>query len=88
MMRSGDGSKKPPSFIEDEPSNRRDLSRRPVQSRTDPWRRLIVPDLIRAIHDLDPLHRAPAGHKGAGNRRFEEIDGQCVVHDTSRTRWG
>jgi hypothetical protein len=68
-------------------SNRRDLSRRPVQSRTDPLRRLVIPDLIHAIDDLDPLHRAPAGHEGARKRCIREADREGIIHHASCARW-
>src|SRR5271155_3207281 len=49
-------------------------SRRPVEGRTDPECRLVIPDLIHPIHDLDPLHCAPAGHEGARERFIREAD--------------
>src|SRR5438128_9258383 len=61
---------------------------RPVQSRTDPGRRLVIPDPIHTIHDLKPLRRAPAGHEGTRDRHVDEIDGQGIVHDPSCARWG
>jgi hypothetical protein len=39
-------------------------SRRLVDSRTDRWRRLVIPDLIDPIRNFNSLHRAPAGHEG------------------------
>ena len=68
-------------------SNRRDLSGRPVQSRTDPLRRLVIPDPIHSVDNLDPLRRTPAGYERARDRRVEEKDRQRVIHDASCTRW-
>jgi len=56
-----------------------------VESRTNPGRWLVLPDLIHTIHDLDPLHRAPAGHEGARERCIREqiartsFTTRCVV---------
>jgi len=36
-----------------------------MEGRSDARRRLVIPDAIDPIHNLDPLHRAPTGHEGA-----------------------
>ena len=54
---------------------------------TDPRRRLVIPDLIHPIHDLDPLHRAPAGHEGARERCIREADREGIIHHASCARW-
>ena len=38
------------------------------------------PDLIHPIHDLDPLHCAPAGHERARERRIREADRKGIIH--------
>jgi GMP synthase (glutamine-hydrolysing) len=38
------------------------------------------------IHDLDPLHRAPAGHEGARERFIRETDREGIVDHASRGR--
>ncbi len=43
---------------------------------------------IHSSDDLDPLGCVPLCHECARDRRVEEIDGQRIVHDASRTRWG
>jgi hypothetical protein len=63
-------------------------SRRPVESRTDTWRRLVIPDLIDPIHNFNSLHRAPAGHEGARERRVREANREGIVHHASCARWG
>src|SRR5271166_5363120 len=60
----------------------------PVQSRTNPGRWLVLPDLIDTVHDLDPLHRAPAGHEGARERCIREADREDIIHDALCARWG
>ena len=63
-------------------------SERLVEGRTDPWCRLVIPDLIDPIHDLHSLHRAPAGHEGARERRVREANREGIVHHASCARWG
>jgi hypothetical protein len=63
-------------------------SRRPVESRTDTWRRLVIPDLIDPIHNFNSLHRAPAGHEGARERRVREANREGIVHHASCARRG
>jgi hypothetical protein len=59
-----------------------------MEGRTDPGRRLVTPDLIHPIHDLNPLHRAPAGHEGARERYIREADRDDIIHYASCARWG
>ena len=49
-----------------------------MESRTDPWRRLVIPDVIHPVHDLDPSHSAPAGHEGARERCIREADRESI----------
>ncbi len=63
-------------------------SERPVQSRTNSGRRLVIPDLIYPIHDLDPLHCTPAGHEGARERCIREADREGIIHNASCARRG
>jgi len=59
-----------------------------VERRTNTWRRLVIPDLIDPIHNFNSLHRAPAGHEGARERRVREADREGIIHHASRARRG
>jgi hypothetical protein len=63
-------------------------SERFVEGRSDARRRLVIPDLIHAIHDLDPLHCAPAGHEGARERCIPEANRESIIRHASCARWG
>jgi len=63
-------------------------SGRLVQARTDPGRRFVIPDLIHPIHDLDPMHRAPACHEGAREHCIREANREGIIHHALCTRWG
>jgi hypothetical protein len=84
----------PPRFCTEEPSQLPDRVSLAadlegfVESRTNPGRWLVIPDLIHAIHDLDPLHRAPTGHEGARERYIREADREGIIHHASCARWG
>jgi hypothetical protein len=58
-----------------------------VESPTDTWRRFAIADSINPINNFDPLDCAPPDHEGAGECYTGKIDGQCIVHHTSRTGW-
>ena len=57
-----------------------------VADRSDPRSGLFIPDLIHPIHDLDPLHGAPAGHEGARERCIRETDRKGIIYNASCAR--
>ena len=59
-----------------------------MEGRSDARRRLVIPDAIDPIHNLDPLHRAPTGHEGARERYIREADRDGIIHYASCARWG
>jgi hypothetical protein len=62
------------------------ISGRPMEGRSDARRRLVIQDAIDPIHDLDPLHRAPAGHEGARERCIRETDRKGIIYNASCAR--
>jgi hypothetical protein len=45
-----------------------------VQSGTDPWCGLIIPDSIHPIYDLDPLHRPASDAENATDEPDADAD--------------
>jgi|SRR6516162_7998344 len=60
-------------------------SRCPIRRGSDPWYRLILPDLIHAARGLDPVTDTPPGDEGPCKGGIGKIDGRRIVEHASCT---
>ena len=63
-------------------------SRRPVQTRSTPWRGLVLPHVEHAAGRLDLGPDAPAGNESTRERRICEVDRHRVVEHPARSGRG